>query len=120
MGDLEDTATMHETSIQQLQTSSLTQSVQLRDLHRHLEDLDNQGRRHNLRVSGLTEIFNDLLGRPPETPIEYERLHIALKPRSRDIDPPRDVIDCLVNFKLKEDILRRARDCYNLLIKAQT
>lgn len=93
-----------------------------------MEDLDNHGRHHNLRVRGIPEsvdhnqlaqatiaIFIDLLGRPAEIPVEYECLYRALKPRGRDTDPPRDVVCCLVNFKLKEEILRRARDHRNLL-----
>lgn len=52
-------------------------SLQLAELHRHLEDPDNHGQRHNIRLWGLLEsvsndqlemvllhIFNDLLGRP--------------------------------------------------------
>lgn len=126
--DLEDTTTRHDTAVQQLQQSSQAYNSQLRDLHRHMEDLDNRGRRHDLRVRGVPEsveqnhlvqatiqIFNDLLGRPPETPIECEHLRRALKPRGRDTDPPRNVICCLVNFRLKEDILRRARDRRSLL-----
>lgn len=117
--DLETTTTRHDAALQQIQHSSQIYNSQLRDLHRHMEDLDNRGRRYNVRVRGIPEsieqnhiiqatiqIFNDLLGRPPESPIEYERLHRALKPRGRDSDPPRDVICCLVNFRLKEDILK--------------
>lgn len=93
-----------------------------------MEDLDNRGHGHNIRVRGIPAsikniqisrvtiaIFNDLLGRSPETPIDFVRLHRALKPRGRGTDPPRDVICCLVNFKLKEEILRRARDRRSLL-----
>lgn len=128
MDVLVETASRHDTEIQQLQLSSHTHDVLLRELHRHLEDLDNRGRLHILRVRGLPEsvghnqlaqatiaIFNDLLGRPPESPIEYERLHRALKPRGRDTDLPRDVVCCLVNFKIKEEILRRARERRTLL-----
>lgn len=60
-------------------------------------------------------IFNDVLGRSLESPIEYECLHRALKPSGRDTDPPRDVVYCLVNFRLKEEIFRMARDHHNLL-----
>ena len=57
-----------------------------------------------------TAIFNDVLDRPLESPIEYERIHRALRPRGRDNDPPRDIICCLVNFPLKEAILKKARE----------
>lgn len=55
-------------------------------------------------------IFNTLLGRPPDTPVEMERCHRALRPRGRDTDPPRDVVCCLVSFIQKEEILRVAHN----------
>ena len=57
----------------------------------------------------MTDIFNGILGRPPQTPIPMERIHRALRPKGKDTDPPRDVVCCLVDFSLKEDILQRAR-----------
>lgn len=76
----------------------------------------------NIRVRGLPEsidfsqlsqsviaIFNDLLGRPPVTPIITERLHRALCPRGRDTDPLRDAVCCLIDFPLKEEILHKNR-----------
>lgn len=78
----------------------LTPKIPSSDIQKHMEDLDNHGHRHNIRVRGIAEtiensqitkatiaIFNELLGRPPEIPIEFEHLHRALKPRSRDTDP---------------------------------
>lgn len=85
------------------------------DLHRQVEDLDNRGRRHNVRVRGVPEgidtpallqaicsIFNNLLDCLVDTPIVMERLHLALRPPPRDSEPPRDVVCCIVNFPLKE------------------
>lgn len=99
-----------------------THTLQLREMQRHLEDLDNRGRRHNLRVRGMpesiegdqithatTSLFNGLLRRPIQTPIEFERIHRALRPKGKDTDPPRDIICCLSSFKLKEEILKQAR-----------
>lgn len=99
MGEIEESATIHDTAIQQLQASYHSQNTQIRDIQRHMEDLDNHGHRHNIRVGDIPEtiennqiakatiaIFNDLLGRHPESPIEHERLHRALKPRKTD--PP--------------------------------
>lgn len=84
-------------------------------MQRHLEDLDNRGRRHNLRVRGIPEViegdqiipsvtglFNSLLNRPYQTSIMMERIHRALRPKGRDTDPPRDIVCCLVDFKLKD------------------
>ncbi|KAM9330707.1 annexin A1 [Gastrophryne carolinensis] len=95
----------------------------LMNVHRHLEDLDNRNRRCNIRVRGVPEevapdqtqeallsIFNSLLERPPGTPIEFVRAHRALRPRSMGEAPPRDIICCLQNFQLKEEILSKARN----------
>lgn len=95
----------------------------IRDLYRRVEDLDNRGRRHNIRVRGLTEstppgqleatvvsIFNDLLERPPDSPLSLERCHRALRPQGPPSAPPRDVITYVTSFQLKEAILRKARD----------
>lgn len=71
------------------------------EIHTHLEDLDNRGCHHNIRIRGIPEateqqsleqtavgIFNDLLERPADSPVEMERLHRALRPRGRENDPP--------------------------------
>lgn len=57
----------------------------------------------------ITALFNDLLERASDTQIALERVHRAFRPRGRDIDPCRDVICCLTDFILKEDILLKAR-----------
>lgn len=91
---------------------------------RKIEDLDNRGCRHNLWVRGLPEsfepqdlettvtaFFNNTLGRPPGARIAIECLHRELRPcPSNAAAPPVDVVCCLVDFRLKEDLLRRARD----------
>lgn len=119
---VEETSTRHESVIKRLRRSTVLHHSRLLDLHRHVEDLDNRGRRHNIRVRGLPEtvdnahleqallqIFNGLLDSAPDEPIAMERYHRALRPRGRDSEPPRDVVCCLVDFRLKEEILRRAR-----------
>lgn len=70
-----------------------THEDRFQELQRQIEDLDNQGRRHNLRIQGLpesipsgqveaavVEVFNGLLERPPDSPISLERCHRALRP----------------------------------------
>lgn len=52
---VEAATSRQESAIAQIQQVSDTHSLQLRKLHRHLEDLDNKGRRHNIKVRGLTE-----------------------------------------------------------------
>lgn len=93
------------------------------DMHYHLEDLDNRGRRDNIRVRGLpeeveedhlehtlSEVFNRVMGAPNDPPILFVRAHRALRQRGRESDPPRDTICCLVDFKIKEKIMRAARN----------
>ena len=97
-------------------------TLHLRELNRQVEELENRSRRHNVRVRGLPEsveadqitpiitgIFNNLLGRPPQTTINMERIHRALRPRGKPSDPPRDIICHIDDFLLKENILRNAR-----------
>lgn len=92
------------------------------DIQRHIEDLDNRGRRHNIRVRGIPEsveseaiqpvlstIFKDLLNRPHDSPTEMEGTHSCV-PGLETPNPHRDTICCLVNFALKGEIMRKARD----------
>lgn len=119
MGSVEQATAHHAEAIKQVQKTTDMHLSHLNDINRHLEDLDN----HNIRIRGVPEntdenpvehtaalMFNDLLDRPPDSPIEFERIHRALRPRGRDNDPPRDIICCLVNFPLKEAILKKARE----------
>lgn len=50
-------------------------------------------------------LFNNLLDRPPQTDILKQQIHCALRPKGRDV-----VICCLVDYKLKEEILWKARN----------
>ncbi|XP_040195108.1 vomeronasal type-2 receptor 26-like [Rana temporaria] len=92
------------------------------EINHHLEDLDNRGRRCNIRVMGIPEsvesdqivpalqrVFNSLLERQEDTVIDFVRAHRALRARGPDDAPPRDIICCLQSFPLKEDIMRKAR-----------
>ncbi|CAH2277834.1 Hypothetical predicted protein [Pelobates cultripes] len=99
----------------------------------HIEDLDNRGRRNNLRLRGLPEtedspqqlqeilleILNEILGRDHQAPIEFVRAHRALRPKGAPDSPPRDVICCLANFALKETILKQARGRRSLTYRNQ-
>lgn len=109
--------------MRQVQRATSVHAQHLMDMHRHMEDLDNRVRRRNLRVRGIPEsvegpqlqsvvwtMFNTLLGRPPDAPVEMERCHRALRLRGRDTDRPRDAVCCLVSFTQKEEIRRLARN----------
>lgn len=96
-------------------------ATQFIEMNRHLEDLDNRGRRNNIRVRGIPEmvdsdqiipalqrVFNSLLERQEDTDIKFVRAHRALRARGPDTSPPRDSICCLQNYPLKKDIMRKA------------
>ncbi|CAH2219814.1 Hypothetical predicted protein [Pelobates cultripes] len=92
----------------------------LLDLRRQVEDLDNRGRRNNIRVRGLPEskdevpqeilngLFAQLLGDAAPGDFGIERAHRALRAPRRD-GQPRDMICALLSFPLKESIMRAAR-----------
>lgn len=52
--------------------------------------------------------FQSLLEKPEDTDTEFVRAHRALKARGPDTLPPRDIICCLQNFALKEEIMFKA------------
>lgn len=128
--EVEQVTAKHDQVLRKATRQIDTHTLQLREIQRHVEDLDNRGRRHNLRIRGMpetvstdhlspavTSLFNDLLNRPPLTQITMERIHRALRPKGRDTDPPWDIICCIVDFRLKEEILRQARSRQQLLLK---
>lgn len=91
VGVVEITAAHHDTSLCQVQQVTESHAIHLRELHRHLEDLDNHGRHHYLRVRSMSvsigpnrllqatiALFNDLLERPQDAPIEMECIHSML------------------------------------------
>lgn len=56
----------------------------------------------------VKNIFN-VLNPPTESQIEFDRIQKGLTARQPLGDPPRDVICCLPDFTLKEDILFKVR-----------
>ncbi|CAH2221760.1 Hypothetical predicted protein [Pelobates cultripes] len=103
-------------------TAVAHQGEMLLSVRRHLEDVDNRGRRCNIRVRGvpetegpedavaiLTELFCSLLQPSPPTEIEFERAHRALRPRTVE-EGPRDLICCLHSFPVKNTIMLKARE----------
>ncbi|CAH2224144.1 Hypothetical predicted protein [Pelobates cultripes] len=97
------------------------QGIILLHLRLQAEDLDNRGRRSNIRVRNLPEsngeenvettlttLFKEILGPDAPPNIRFDRAHRAT--RSRNIDnSPRDIVCCLHKFKLKELIMSKAR-----------
>uniref|UniRef100_A0A8C5M280 L1 transposable element RRM domain-containing protein n=1 Tax=Leptobrachium leishanense TaxID=445787 RepID=A0A8C5M280_9ANUR len=121
--DLEEDRDSLFTHVEHLNVQVAEQAKHLTNLHRHLDDIDNRGRRNNIRIKGYPEsdespenlvellrhLFNDLLHRPEDAKIKFDRAHRALKPRGATTDQPRDIICRLHDFVVKEEILRAAR-----------
>lgn len=63
----------------------------------------------------LVGLFNSLLCNPPQTPIAMERINRALRPKGRENVPPRDIICCIVDYKLKKEIIKQARGRQQIL-----
>lgn len=57
----------------------------------------------------MLAVFIGLLERPQDSPIPMERCHRVLRPRGDSSAPPQDVICHVDNFKLKEELMKRAR-----------
>lgn len=119
--EVERITAQHDTVLRQVTHKVDAHTLQLRDLQGNMEDLDNRGRSHNLHVCGLPEsveteqltatvtgLFN-LLDKPAQTAVEMEWIHLALRPKGRETDPPRNVVCCLIDYKLKEEILKKAQ-----------
>lgn len=93
--DIEQTSHTHAEAIRQVQKAYDSQLPHNFDLHRQVEDLDNRGRRHKIGA---------------DSPIALERLDRTLRPPfPQDSEAQRDVVCCIVNFPLKEEILHKAR-----------
>ncbi|KAM4012270.1 LOW QUALITY PROTEIN: uncharacterized protein ACNLHF_005100 [Anomaloglossus baeobatrachus] len=99
------------------------QEDSVNQIHTILEDHENRERRNNLRIKGLPEtvvnealtpallsIFSDLIDTDPVPPIELVRAHRSLRPRSRQGEPSRDVICRFMDYRIKELILKKARE----------
>ncbi|CAH2320541.1 Hypothetical predicted protein [Pelobates cultripes] len=92
----------------------------LLDLRHQIEDLDNRGRRNNIRIQGLPEakgevpqeilagLFTELLGDAAPSDFGIERAHRALRAPRRD-GLRRDRICALVSFQLKESLMLATR-----------
>ncbi|XP_072266229.1 ceruloplasmin-like [Pyxicephalus adspersus] len=122
LSNVEQAWANRESDVQEIRTITSHHSTQFIAIGRHIEDLDNRGRRKNIRIRGLPEaiepdqlsmtlqsIFNYPLDQPPETSIELERVHRALCARRREGEPPRDFICCPMNFPLVEEIIQYAK-----------
>ncbi|CAH2283506.1 Hypothetical predicted protein [Pelobates cultripes] len=109
------------------------QDADLAFLTTWVDDLDNRGRRVNLRVRGVREgghseyipeilrqIFTQVLGGQHVPRIGLTRTHRGLRPVPAREEQPRDIICCLENYHLKEEILRTTRRLGTIRMEGQT
>lgn len=98
------------------------QKMETYALKLHLDDLENRSRRNNLRIKGLTEsvtdaeiipvltkIFCELLDKDDTFDLGFQRAHRVYRPKNSNVETPRDVLCCLLDFSIKEEIFKKAR-----------
>ncbi|XP_063819111.1 uncharacterized protein LOC135057144 [Pseudophryne corroboree] len=86
------------------------------------EDLDNRGRRNNLRIRNVPEtieqnhltdyllrLFRSLAPSVPDDMLLLDRAHRALRPRSQEAKTPRDVILRFHYFAVKDQVYAKTR-----------
>lgn len=119
--EVENAMAVQYTAIKRVVYRVNSHTLQLHDLHRHVEELGKKTQPEDYRssrtrfesdqiVPTVTDIFNRLLDRPPDTQIAMERIHRALRPRGRETDPQRDIICYINDFAIKESVLKKARE----------
>uniref|UniRef100_A0A8C5WIJ7 Uncharacterized protein n=1 Tax=Leptobrachium leishanense TaxID=445787 RepID=A0A8C5WIJ7_9ANUR len=120
---LEDSKDQTENRVLALELQVSAHSKYFTLLRRDLDDVDNRGRRNNLRIRGLPEpqgplediptllssLFNPLLQRPLDAPLLFDRAHRALRAKGALSSAPRDIICRLHYYVDKERILMASR-----------
>lgn len=107
------------TDVSGLQAAHDTLADRVAQLQLLVDDLENRNRRRNIRIRDLPEatgqadlkatvtaIFNACLDRAADTVIAIDRVHRTLGPRSPTENRPRDVLCCLHNYSVREDVLQ--------------
>lgn len=120
------------TELSSLQQELIRLQDQQIDMQLHMEDLENCSRRRNVRIRGdkatedtndlfafTKELFNHILGNPPETEIALDRAHRVGPPRAPNA-PPADILVGVHDFKTKEAILTKARTLHPIQFKDQS
>lgn len=111
---LEDSQASMQQLISSVQTSSSARDSLHHTLVAHMNVLENRNRRNNVRLRGvpqsirtpdliptLTKFFNSILGRDPDTRIEFARAHRALRPQIPDPTHPQDIVCRIHLYVLK-------------------
>ncbi|XP_053571730.1 protein fantom [Bombina bombina] len=118
---LEEVQESNQEEISILQQQLKCQETSIMQLHDKLEDLENMERRQNLRIRGvpesvltssipgyLQELFTHIKGAPYDQPIQFDRAHRALRPKSLDPKKPRDIILKFKDYSQKEEVSQLA------------
>ncbi|CAH2247788.1 Hypothetical predicted protein [Pelobates cultripes] len=121
---LEDNQEINENRWTECWKFQRSQTEAILSLQRKLDNIDNRGRQNNLRIRGVPEtmqderedptkilirIFNQILGRSSDSKIKLDRAHRVGRPRNPPQENPRDLICCIHNFLLKEEIVQKAQ-----------
>ena len=119
---LQDTVQKATTSAEL--TSSLMEQMEMTSLK--CEDLENRLRRDNIRIRGLEEnvegpdleafvtgLFQEIMG-DSAMEVNIDRAHRVGPPAVSTRKKPRDILVKLTSFKVKENILRKARQNDNV------
>ncbi|XP_073399288.1 uncharacterized protein [Dendrobates tinctorius] len=109
------------------------QEDHINSLYTAMEDIENRNRRNNLRVRGvpeatdredvpaiLYELFLPMLDTEEGKMLILERAHRALKPKPKQSEFPRDIICRILDFRMKEKILKKTRPLSSLEYKGST
>ncbi|CAH2300905.1 Hypothetical predicted protein [Pelobates cultripes] len=110
---LEGTQQTAATRIEATNAAIARQGAMLLQIRRQTEDLDNRGRRSNIRIHNipeapgeedvgamLTDLFREILGPDAPQHFDFDRAHRALRPRTTE-NPLRDIICCLHEYRIK-------------------
>lgn len=122
LGRLEDSEKKMEAQSQQINKMKKDlkeMKIDQRNLAYKLEDQENRDRRNNLRVKGMSEgaakedlhtsmrkLFNPLMNKKEEEPMELERVHRIGRILGRNKDLPRDVIVRFYKYEDRDRIWR--------------
>ncbi|CAH2315376.1 Hypothetical predicted protein [Pelobates cultripes] len=114
------------TDLEHTNSMVATQEADIASLTTWVDDLD-------LRISGVREgdpaehipdilkrLFTQVLGGQQIPRLGLVRAHRALRPMPAPEEQPRDIICCLENYQLKEDILRTVRRMGTIRFESQT
>uniref|UniRef100_A0A803J9X1 L1 transposable element RRM domain-containing protein n=1 Tax=Xenopus tropicalis TaxID=8364 RepID=A0A803J9X1_XENTR len=131
--DIEQNQSKIITNQKTIYTHIQQQDSVIMELQRQTEDQENRSRRNNIRVRGVPEtiqtddirqallqIFNSILHRDPTSDIKIERAHRVQKPKAAPLNAPRDILCCLHNFTLKEEILSKAKEVNSISYEEST